>query len=145
MKKKIFKSTMLVMCITLVLGLTFVMGILYRHFGKQLQVELNKEAAYLSSGVDLYGVDYLTKVKNKDSRITYIEADGTVIYDNQADASSMENHSDREEVKKALKYGVGNASRMSNTLKRRLYTMRYDWKTDLFSEFPAPSILCLHC
>lgn len=104
------------MCVTLILGIAFVMGILYNYFGKQLEVELNKEAAYLSTGVDLYGVDYLEKVKEKDSRITYIEADGTVTFDNQADTSEMKNHSDREEVKKALKYGAGSASRLSSTL-----------------------------
>lgn len=48
--KKIFKSMMLVLSITLVVGLAFILGILYRYFGRQIQVELDKEAVYLSYG-----------------------------------------------------------------------------------------------
>lgn len=116
MTKKIFKSTMLVSGITLILGLAFILGILYRYFGKQIQVELDKEAVYLSEGVELDGVSYLEKIADKNSRLTYIDTDGTVIFDSKTDAASMENHSDREEVKEASKYGKGNSVRMSDTL-----------------------------
>lgn len=119
MVRKIFKSTMLVCAIVLTVGLAFVLGVLYRYFGDELSVELKKEAAYLSVGVQQEGADYLQKIKEKSSRITYIAEDGTVLYDSEADAAQMENHKNREEVQKAEKYGAGSAVRMSGTLSEK--------------------------
>lgn len=119
MTKKIFKSTVLVSAMVLILGSAFVMGILYQYFGKQLNGELEKEASYLAYGVEQSGVDYLEQLKQKDARVTYIDASGTVLYDSQADISSMENHSDRKEFEEAVKNGSGYAERMSKTLSEK--------------------------
>ena len=104
MTKKIFKSNILVAVVVLIFGIACVMAILYQHFGKQIDTELKKEATYLAYGVEQNGVDYLNQIKEKNDRITYIAEDGTVLYDNQADASSMENHSDRKEIQEALMF-----------------------------------------
>lgn len=103
----------------LILGSAFVLGVLYQYFGKQLDGELEKEASYLAYGVEQNGVDYLEQIKQKDARITYMDASGTVLYDSQADASSMENHNDRKEVQEALENGSGYAERMSKTLSEK--------------------------
>lgn len=103
----------------LILGSAFVLGVLYQYFGKQLDGELEKEASYLAYGVEQSGVDYLEQIKQKDARITYMDASGTVLYDSQADASSMENHNDRKEVQEALENGSGYAERMSKTLSEK--------------------------
>jgi len=116
--KKIFKSTVLVSAMILILGSALVMGILYRYFGKQLDGELEKEASYLAYGVEQNGVNYLEHLK-KDARITYIDASGNVLYDSQADISSMENHSDRKEFEEAVQKGQGYAERMSSTLSEK--------------------------
>ena len=128
MIKKIFKSIMAVCTVVLVLGLAFVMGILYRYFGKQISTELEKEASYVAQGVELSGVEYLEKLKGKNSRITLIDKDGSVLYDNQAEASSMENHEDREEVEEAAATGKGEAVRMSETLSEKTiyYALRLE-------------------
>lgn len=119
MTKKIFKSIMAVCTVVLVLGLAFVMGILYRYFGKQISTELEKEASYVAQGVELSGVEYLEKLNGKNARITLIDQDGSVLYDSQAEAYSMENHGDREEVKEAAETGKGEAVRMSETLSEK--------------------------
>ena len=119
MTKKIFKSTVLVSAMILMLGSALVMGILYRYFGKQLDGELEKEASYLAYGVEQSGVNYLEHLKQKDARITYIDASGNVLYDSQADISSMENHSDRKEFEEAVQKGHGYAERMSSTLSEK--------------------------
>lgn len=128
MTKKIFKSIMAVCTVVLVLGLAFVMGILYRYFGKQISTELEKEASYVAQGVELSGVEYLEKLKGKNSRITLIDKDGSVLYDSQAEASSMENHEDREEVEEAAATGKGEAVRMSETLSEKTiyYALRLE-------------------
>ena len=119
MTKKIFKSTVLVSAMILILGSALVMGILYRYFGKQLDGELEKEASYLAYGVEQSGVNYLEHLKQKDARITYIDASGNVLYDSQADISSMENHSDRKEFEEAVQKGHGYAELMSSTLSEK--------------------------
>lgn len=119
MTKKIFKSTVLVSAMVLILGSAFVMGVLYQYFGKQLNGELEKEASYLAYGVEQNGEAYLEHLKQKDARITYIDASGTVLYDSQADVSSMENHSDRKEFEEAIENGSGYAERMSKTLSEK--------------------------
>ena len=117
--KKIFKSTMLVCALVLAVGLAAVMGILYNDFDGQMREELSKEALYLAYGVEQQGVDYLKNIKDKNSRITYIDQDGTVLYDNKADAAEMENHSDRKEFQTAEKYGAGESARYSDTLSEK--------------------------
>ncbi len=119
MTKKIFKSTVLVSASVLILGIAFVLGILYQYFGKQLDTELAREASYLAYGVEQQGEEYLQQLKNTDSRITYIGEDGTVLYDNEADATEMENHKDREEFQEALATGAGEALRISGTLSEK--------------------------
>ena len=128
MTKKIFKSIMAVCTVVLVLGLAFVMGILYRYFGKQISTELEKEASYVAQGVESSGMEYLEKLDGKNSRITLIDQDGSVLYDSQAEASSMENHKDREEVKEAAETGKGKAVRMSETLSEKTiyYALRLE-------------------
>lgn len=70
---------MFVCALVLTVGLAAVMGILYSNFDGQMRKELSKEAAYLAYGVEQQGTDYLKNVKDKSSRITYINKDGTVL------------------------------------------------------------------
>ena len=145
MTKKIFKSTMFVCALVLAVGLAAVMGILYSNFDGQMRKELSKEAAYLSYGVEQQGVDYLKNIKDKSARITYIDQDGTVLFDNEADVSEMKNHSDRTEFQKAEKYGAGESSRYSDTLSEKTiyYALRLKDGTVLRVSGTQDSVLAL--
>ena len=145
MTKKIFKSTMFVCALVLAVGLAAVMGILYSNFDGQMRKELSKEAAYLAYGVEQQGVDYLKNIKDKSARITYIDQDGTVLFDNEADVSEMKNHSDRTEFQKAEKYGAGESSRYSDTLSEKTiyYALRLKDGTVLRVSGTQDSVLAL--
>lgn len=145
MTKKIFKSTMFVCALVLAVGLAAVMGILYSNFDGQMRKELSKEAAYLAYGVEQQGLDYLKNIKDKSARITYIDQDGTVLFDNEADVSEMKNHSDRTEFQKAEKYGVGESSRYSDTLSEKTiyYAQRLKDGTVLRVSGTQDSVLAL--
>ena len=145
MTKKIFKSIMFVCALVLTVGLAAVMGILYRNFDGQMRKELSKEAAYLAYGVEQQGVDYLKNIKDKSARITYIDQDGTVLFDNEADVSEMKNHSDRTEFQKAEKYGAGECSRYSDTLSEKTiyYALRLKDGTVLRVSGTQDSVLAL--
>jgi len=143
--KKIFKSIMFVCALVLAVGLAAVMGILYSNFDGQMRKELSKEAAYLAYGVEQQGVDYLKNIKDKSARITYIDQDGTVLFDNEADVSEMKNHSDRTEFQKAEKYGAGESSRYSDTLSEKTiyYALRLKDGTVLRVSGTQDSVLAL--
>lgn len=145
MTKKIFKSTVLVATTVLICGIALAMAILYQYFGKEMNMELKKEASYLAYGVELQGTEYLQKIKNSDARITYIDKDGTVLYDNQADALQMENHSNREEFQKAQESGSGFSDRISDTLSERTvyYALRLSDDSVLRVASTQSSILVL--
>ena len=145
MTKKIFKSIMFVCALVLAVGLAAVMGILYSNFDGQMRKELSKEAAYLAYGVEQQGVEYLKNIKDKSARITYIDQDGTVLFDNEADVSEMKNHSDRTEFQKAEKYGAGESSRYSDTLSEKTiyYALRLKDGTVLRVSGTQDSVLAL--
>ena len=145
MTKKIFKSILFVCALVLAVGLAAVMGILYSNFDGQMRKELSKEAAYLTYGVEQQGVDYLKNIKDKSARITYIDQDGTVLFDNEADVSEMKNHSDRTEFQKAEKYGAGESSRYSDTLSEKTiyYALRLKDGTVLRVSGTQDSVLAL--
>ena len=136
---------MFVCALVLAVGLAAVMGILYRNFDGQMRKELSKEAAYLAYGVEQHGVDYLKNIKDKSARITYIDQDGTVLFDNEADVSEMKNHSDRTEFQKAEKYGAGESSRYSDTLSEKTiyYALRLKDGTVLRVSGTQDSVLAL--
>ena len=119
---------MLVSTMVTVLGLAFVIGILSHSFQRQLMNELKKEAVFISRGVEAAGTDYLDQLSNTDSRITYVDESGKVLYDNEADVENMENHGHRKEIREAELNGEGEDERMSSTLseKTRYYALRLD-------------------
>ena len=115
MAKKIFRSTMAVGLWVLLLSAALFLGMLYQYFTDRFTQELESETWLVARGVESMGLDYLDGLRT-DNRITWVAQDGTVLYDNEADAASMENHADREEIQEAL-FGIqGTARRESATL-----------------------------
>ena len=116
MTKKIFRSTLLVAVCALLASLVLIMGCLYDYFAGLQSQALRDELTLAASGVSQGGENYLDTIDSNRYRLTWIAPDGTVLYDTQADASTMENHAAREEVQQALTTGEGESSRYSQTL-----------------------------
>ena len=116
MTKRIFRATLLVGVAVLIASLTLVMGALYSYFGRVQESQLRDELSLAAVGVEQNGTDYLRKLESDQYRITWLRADGAVLYDTRADAESMENHAQRQEVQQALATGEGESSRYSDTL-----------------------------
>ena len=116
MTKRIFRATLMVGVAVLIASLTLVMGALYSYFGRVQESQLRDELSLAAVGVEQNGTDYLRKLESDQYRITWLRADGAVLYDTQADAESMENHAQRQEVQQALATGEGESSRYSDTL-----------------------------
>ena len=121
MSKRIFKSICLVALMVFIASLVFIMGALTTYFTNVQKRQLEDETNLAARGVFLNGTEYLEGISDeKDYRITWISADGTVIYDNEANADEMENHMEREEIRQAFSEGFGESQRYSSTLSERL-------------------------
>ena len=116
MTSKIMKSILSVAIAVLMASLTIITGILYPYFGSVQESQLKDELSLAASATQQLGKGYLEKLNADRYRLTWVNADGTVIYDSHVDAATMENHADREEIREALASGTGNSTRQSSTL-----------------------------
>ncbi len=121
MTSKIFRSTVFVAVVVLLCSLGIVMGVLYSHFtGVQVQ-QLKDELSLAVTGTEQYGNAFLENVEADRFRVTWIDTDGTVLFDTQVDQTTMKNHADREEIQEAFTTGFGSAVRNSSTLTEQTY------------------------
>ncbi|MGI6254164.1 MAG: ATP-binding protein [Acutalibacter sp.] len=121
MRKKIFTNMCLLAVVTILLSSLLVTIVYYGNSNTRMRAEVREEARFLQGAVELSGEQYLETVKNTPNRITLIDQDGTVLFDNQADPSEMENHANREEFLEATTGGAGEAVRVSTTLSEQTF------------------------
>ena len=116
MTKKIFRSIILAVIVVLILSFSVVTLLLYNNFSDVSTIQLSDELNLAAQGVEASGEDYLKELQSKNYRLTWVDADGKVIFDTEADSSAMDNHKDREEIREAFNSGVGESERYSDTL-----------------------------
>mgnify|MGYP002558739856 FL=1 len=130
MQKKLYKvMTILVSCT--VLFFLLVAGSLgYSTYQRFTKNELKSAAKLVAAGNNKPSemADILERSVEYDVRVTFIDAQGNVKYDSEADPAKMENHSDREEFKEAMANGEGESTRFSKTLgyTTYYYAIKYD-------------------
>ena len=116
MTSKIFKSILSVAIAVLLASLVVITGMLYQYFGTMQESQLKDELSLAASATEQLGQSYLSQLDSDRYRLTWVNADGTVIFDTHADSASMDNHENREEIKEALLTGTGSSVRQSSTL-----------------------------
>ena len=109
--------------IATVIGITI---IYYSLFQKQVRADLSVSAKLLkdthyfeSVNIDIDEIDLSTDLS--ELRVTWIDEDGTVLYDNDASAELLSNHNDRPEIQEAFDKGSGEAIRKSDTMKKNTF------------------------
>lgn len=124
MRRKIFRHALLIGLAVMVLCSLMFVSAIYRDHERQVFIELSAEAKYVAHAVELCGSDYFMTLET-DQRLTWVAADGTVLYDSEADIQTMPNHLDRAEIRQALEHGTGKSTRNSDTmLETTLYYAR---------------------
>ena len=122
MTKRIFNSIFNVSFLMLLCCLAVVTALLYQYFTAVQKKTLVTETQLAAQGIEKNGKAWFDGLTPDGYRLTWIAADGTVLCDTQADAVTMENHAQREEIKEALETGSGESVRNSATIgKRELY------------------------
>ena len=116
MTAKIFRNAFLIGFTVLLACILLFFFIMYSNYQAQAYDILEVEAEHIAEGMQICGGEEYLAAMQSDERITWIAPDGAVIFDTETDAESLENHADREEVKRAFEYGEGESSRYSSTL-----------------------------
>ena len=116
MTKKIFQSVLIACAAVMIACIFLFLGVLYNYYGDLQATQLEQELGMACVGVQQQGEGYLQALDDSGCRLTWIAADGTVLYDTTAEASQMENHAAREEISQALSTGFGESARYSATL-----------------------------
>ena len=116
MTSKIFRSIFTTSLVVLLATLGIITTFLYDYFTNIQINQLKDELSIASVGTEQSGEEYLENLKSDNFRLTWVDSDGTVLFDSQADKSEMDNHINREEISEALKTGKGSSSRYSATL-----------------------------
>ena len=117
MTKRIFQSILAVSVVVLLASVTLIVGVLHGYFQSRVEEELASQTAYIAQGVEHLGKSYFDGLHTA-ARLTWVDTDGTVLYDNQEDPAAMGNHTDRAEIRQAMLSGHGSAVRYSDTLAR---------------------------
>ncbi len=122
MRTKIFKNFFSLSAIAIIITTVMISFIMYKGFYRDMKVEVEQEAQYISAAVNLGGEGYLQGIKGvQGDRITLIGSDGTVLFDNRQNPAEMGNHLKRPEVAEAIQTGSGEEVRMSDTLGQQTF------------------------
>ena len=119
MTRRIFRSIFLVAMAVFAASVLLFSIMLYNYFSDVRQEQLRVQTELAAKAVAAEGVAYFDDLDSREYRITLIAPDGKVIFDSRSDTGEMENHLEREEIKKALETGFGESSRYSVTLMER--------------------------
>lgn len=120
MTNKIFRSILLVAVTVLLASIAITIGILYDYLFKMQKDQLKTQTLLASQAVANEGMAYFEGLSTNDHRITWISADGTVLYDTARTDEESPDHTEREEVREALESGYGESSRFSETIMQNM-------------------------
>ncbi|MBR3844432.1 MAG: histidine kinase [Clostridia bacterium] len=144
MTKRIFRSLFLLATVTLLLCLTFTVGILNQRGSAADQKEIQTAWQYIAAGIEQEGISYFNTQKPLGHRITWIEKDGTVLFDSHTRADALENHKDRLEIQQALQTGAGESIRYSQTLETETYNYAKTLKDGSILRVSGEHVSLLH-
>ena len=120
MTGKILRISYLVAISALLASALLFFGVMYRDYEDGAFARLRAEAAAIAQGLGAVGSDYFDSFA-PDDRVTWIAANGTVLYDSAAPAQLLESHAGRKEIDQALQTGEAQTSRYSKTLLQRTF------------------------
>ena len=120
MTGKILRISYLVAISALLASALLFFGVMYRDYEDGAFARLRAEEAAIAQGLGAVGSDYFDSFA-PDDRVTWIAANGTVLYDSAAPAQLLESHAGREEIDQALQTGEAQTSRYSQTLLQRTF------------------------
>lgn len=121
MKKRMYSNLIIICLLSVVLSSVSITVVYYRLFQKRVRedlrinLELLKGTGFFDNVDSTYGITNI-KTDDDDLRISWIGSDGKVLYDNDNDVETLDNHLNRKEIKEAFEKGAGESIRESETM-----------------------------
>lgn len=126
MKKKINLRLIGIAILAILATMVGITTIYYRLFEEQIRKDLSVSAKLLkdthyfeSVNTDSDDIDLSTDIE--ELRVSWIDCDGTVLYDNDASTVELGNHLDRPEIRDAFETGIGESVRNSDTMNKNTF------------------------
>ena len=125
MTKKIFYAVLTAAAAVLLASVVVIVGCMYGYLSDVQEGQMADELSLAALAVEQEGSAFLSRVQSDRYRLTWVQADGAVLYDTKSDGTGMENHAEREEIRQALETGEGKSVRYSSTLlEKNMYLAR---------------------
>lgn len=124
MKKKIFSNASVLIIVSVVLSFAVTGFFLYGRILTNMKTTVGEECRFLANAMEAAQGDaaYLKKLcEGIESRVTFIDGTGQVIFESQASGEALDNHGDRPEVIEAAGDGTGSDVRYSDTLAKQTF------------------------
>lgn len=123
MKKKLMKYMLVLLAASLLLLTTLFVMLINHQYKKNIEKNLKQNNDLVINLITSNNINDMTtffkqNFKSQETRVTYIGKDGNVLYDSEADSTTMDNHNSREEIIQARKIGSGYSIRYSHTIKK---------------------------
>ena len=129
MKKKINKMMILIATVTILLTMVLITVVYYDLFRKQVLEDLKSYGSLLKSCSSVEEIEANGAPVESDLRLTLINGDGQVLYDNEADSVAMGNHSSRPEIR-------AKQSVIPRLCPDPPFIMRFAWRMAVFYDCP---------
>ena len=123
MRRKIQRSMIVVIAATILLTMGLMTFVVYRQNVGLMEEEIRQEASYVCAAIEASGSGYFEELAGlrEGTRVTWIGADGDVLYDSARGQETMENHAGRPEVRSAFQKGEGQDIRRSDTVGQEMF------------------------
>ena len=123
MRKRIQSNMLIMIVLTLIISYAFTLGVVYKQTYDVMEEDARHEINYIKTALNDCDHDYLASLEKEeiDTRITWINSDGIVLYDSWEDTNKFENHLQRKEMQEAIKDGIGQDRRYSATVNTDMF------------------------
>ena len=123
MQKRIQRSMVLIIAVTLLITYGLMTAVVYTQTERLIKEEIRQETDYICRAIEISGTEYLQEMDSvrASTRVTWISAQGEVLYDSTGEEGHLENHASRPEIVEAFETGFGEGVRDSDTLGERMF------------------------
>lgn len=117
MTKRILISILTISVLSVIIAVMLTTALIYNNSTEKLNKEIATETKIIAEAVELSGGRFLNDADFDSSiRVTWIDSDGTVIFDSERSTVILDDHSDRKEFHEAIEKGEGSSDRYSKTI-----------------------------
>ena len=121
MKKRVYGGMLLLTTTGLLVASLALCWMFYAQFSSTVRDDVRERIRVFSGTSAHFAEDILAPLSSVNMRITIVDPEGLVVFDNAFPANALPNHLDREEIQEALTLGYGESDRYSDAFGQETY------------------------